>query len=200
MAIGLHGAGHGRTKLAGEQAIAASGVPHLILRTSWVYGRRGKNFLNTISRLAAERDALRIVADQYGAPTWCRTIAHGTATAIERLCGSALRDADQSDAVAMPLWPGAAEPLSIMPQRWAEHGGICNLSAQGVTSWHGFASEIVARSARAGQVVVVPIATEDYPVPAPRPRNSRLDCTRFMQTFGVLPEWDVALADCLQTP
>lgn len=189
---------YGRTKLAGEQAIAATGVPHLILRTSWVYGRRGKNFLNTINRLAAERSELKIVADQYGAPTWCRTIAHGTATAIERLCSSALRDAGQSDVVAMPLWPGAGEPLSIMPQRWEEYGGICNLSAQGMTSWHGFASEIVARSARAGQVLVLPIATKDYPVAASRPHNSGLDCGRFLQTFGVLPEWDVALADCLR--
>ena len=189
---------YGRTKLAGEQAIAATGVPHLILRTSWVYGRRGKNFLNTINRLAAERSELQIVADQYGAPTWCRTIAHGTAAAIAFLCSNALRDASQSDIVAMPLWPGAGEPLSIMPQRWAQQGGICNLSARGVTSWHGFASEIVARSARAGQVQVLPIATEDYPVPAPRPRNSRLDCARFLQDFGMLPGWEVALADCLR--
>ena len=142
---------YGRSKLAGEQAIAASGVAHVILRTSWVYGARGKNFLKTMQRLAAERNEMRIVADQYGAPTWCRTIADGTARMIERLCPA-----------------GTADGGSIVPSRWEQLGGLYHLTAQGQTSWHGFASEIVARSARSGQVVVTPIPAAAYPVPAAR--------------------------------
>ena len=172
---------YGRSKLAGEQAIAASGVAHVILRTSWVYGTRGKNFLKTMQRLAAERNELRIVADQYGAPTWCRTIADGTAQVIQRLCAA-----------------GAADAGSIVPPRWEQLGGIYHMTAQGQTSWHGFASEIVARGPRAGAVVVTPIAAAAYPVPAARPQNSVMSCARFEQQFGKLPTWDSALAECLQ--
>jgi dTDP-4-dehydrorhamnose reductase len=177
---------YGRTKLAGDQAILDSGVPHLILRTSWVYGTHGKNFLKTIQRLAAERDTLRIVADQVGAPTWSRTIAQHTAHAIQQLCSD-----DATTAV------GDAR-LKILPERWAQDGGIYHLTAQGQTSWHGFASEIVAHSSRANQVQVLPIKTEEYPVPAPRPRNSRLSCARFIDRFGVLPTWEAALNSCLR--
>lgn len=191
---------YGHTKLAGEQAIAASGVAHLILRTSWVYGRRGKNFFNTVSRLAAEHTQMRIVADQYGAPTWCSTIAHGTATAIERLCRGATGAAQQAGDAVNPASSGSGnlgQALSIMPHCWARLGGIVHLSAQGSTSWHGFASEIVAHGSRAAQVQVVPIASAEYQVAAARPRNSRLACGRFLQQFGALPDWQVALADCL---
>lgn len=170
---------YGRSKLAGEQAVAASGVPHLILRTSWVYGRHGKNFLKTVQRLAGERDTLRIVADQIGAPTWSRTIAKQTAAAIEKLCAT----------------PGG---FVIDPQAWAERGGICHLTAQGETSWHGFATAIVAHGTRAAHVTVLPIATEEYPMPAPRPRNSRLSCARYERLFGALPTWEAALEDCLR--
>ena len=174
---------YGHTKLAGERAVQASGVPHLILRTSWVYGTRGKNFLKTIERLAGDREELRIVADQHGAPTWSRTIAEGTARAIMQLCAP----------------NGGSSALAIRPERWAEAGGIHHLTAQGATTWHGFASRIVAAGPRAGLVRVTPIATADYPVPAPRPHNSRMSCARFMQHFGALPEWDAALMACLQT-
>ena len=172
---------YGRSKLAGEQAIAASGVAHVILRTSWVYGARGKNFLKTMQRLAAERNELRIVADQYGAPTWCRTIADGTARVIEKLCTV-----------------GAADAGSIVPARWEQLGGIYHMTAQGQTSWHGCASEIVARGPRAGAVIVTPIPAAAYPVPAARPQNSVMSCARFEQVFGKLPAWDSALAECLQ--
>lgn len=174
---------YGRSKLAGEQAVTDSGVAHVILRTSWVYGMRGKNFLKTIQRLAAEKDELRIVADQYGAPTWCRTIADGTARVIERLCA-----ADSAH---------SADRNAIVPTRWEQLGGIYHLTARGHTSWHGFASEIVARGVRAGQVTVIPIAAEAYPTPAPRPQNSILSCERFEQQFGNLPKWEKALSDCL---
>ena len=173
---------YGRSKLAGEEAIRDSGVSHLILRTSWVYGQRGKNFLKTIERLASERDALRIVADQYGAPTWSRTIARGTLAAIRKLCETT----GQPDAA----W-------RIDPQRWQEDGGTCHLTAQGSTSWHGFASRIVAAGPRAGQVRVDPIGAAEYPVPAARPANSRLSCSRFMDRFGPLPDWSDALDECL---
>jgi dTDP-4-dehydrorhamnose reductase len=173
---------YGRSKLAGEEAIRAAGIPHLILRTSWVYGNRGKNFLKTIQRLAAERDALRIVADQYGAPTWSRTIARGTMAAVSRLCA--------------PANPSSAA-WAMTPQRWQDEGGTLHLTAQGSTSWHGFASAIVAGGPRAGLVRVDPIASAEYPVPAPRPVNSRLSCDRFMDRFGALPQWSDALDECL---
>ena len=169
---------YGRSKLAGEEAVTASGVPHLILRTSWVYGLHGKNFLKTIQRLAAERDVLRIVSDQYGAPTWAKTIAEGTAMAIDHLCkGSA-------------SW-------SILPDAWSKSGGIVHLTAQGSTSWHGFASEIVSRGERAGMVDVTAIPTSAYPTPAQRPQNSVLSSALFQDRFGPLPDWESALAACL---
>ncbi|MBC7413351.1 MAG: dTDP-4-dehydrorhamnose reductase [Herminiimonas sp.] len=171
---------YGQSKLAGEEAIAASGVAHVILRTSWVYGMRGKNFLKTMQRLAAERNELRIVADQYGAPTWCRTIADGTARVIEQLCIGV----DAGD-------------RAIVPSRWEQFGGIYHLTAQGCTSWHGFASEIIASGPRAGQVTITPIGSDAYPVPAPRPKNSVLACERFERQFGSLPAWDSALRACL---
>ncbi len=111
---------YGATKLAGEQAIQAAGIPHLILRTSWVYGMRGKNFLLTMLRLAQERDELRIVADQHGAPTWCRTIADTTAHIVAQAKG----------AQHAQDW-------------WQERSGIYHLTAQGQTTWYGFTQAIL---------------------------------------------------------
>ncbi|MGX4640645.1 dTDP-4-dehydrorhamnose reductase [Massilia sp. SYSU DXS3249] len=162
---------YGKTKLAGEQAIAASGATHLILRTSWVYGMRGKNFLLTMRRLAAERDELRVVADQHGAPTWCRTIADVTANILA-----------QSQA-------GGAGWLR-------ERAGLYHLTAQGRTSWHGFAEELLAHPSVPRKPVVVPIPASAYPVPAPRPANSSLSCERLMRTFCTLPDWREALRLC----
>ena len=164
---------YGRTKLAGEQAIQAAGIDHLILRTSWVYGARGKNFLLTVLRLARERDELRIVADQHGSPTWCRTIADSTAHIV---------------AQAARGGPGG--------RSWEEVSGIYHMTAQGATTWHGFAGAIVAHPSVARKPLVTPIATADYPLPAPRPSNSVLDCTRFIDTFCALPQWDAALRLC----
>lgn len=164
---------YGRTKLAGEQAVQAAGIPHLIFRTSWVYGLRGKNFLLTILRLAQERDELKIVDDQIGAPTWSRLIAEATA--------------------------------QILAQRGAnlsEVSGLYHLTSAGQTSWHGFARSILDHSGLpAGKPLarLVPIPGVDYPLPAPRPCNSRLNNEKLQQVFGLaLPAWDAALALCCE--
>ncbi len=169
---------YGRSKLAGEQAIQAAGIPHLILRTSWIYGLRGKNFLLTVKRLAQERDELRIVADQFGAPTWCRTVAEATAYCVGRL---------QADVAQ----------TEINHDAWEAHSGLYHLTAQGKTSWHGFTQAIVAHPAIVKKPKVTPISTQDYPLPAKRPQNSVLSSERFMQTFCGLPEWDAALTLCM---
>jgi dTDP-4-dehydrorhamnose reductase len=172
---------YGRSKLAGEQAIQASGVSHLILRTSWVYGMRGKNFLRTVQRLAQERDELRIVADQIGAPTWCRTIADTTAHIVSQLQARSGKNARNV----------------IDEDVWRAHSSLYHLTAQGQTSWHGFTQAIVAHASTTKKPHVVPIATKDYPLPAKRPQNSTLSCERFINTFCDLPRWDEALKLCL---
>jgi dTDP-4-dehydrorhamnose reductase len=164
---------YGSTKLAGEEAIRAAGIPHLILRTSWVYGMRGKNFLLTILRLAQERDELRIVSDQHGAPTWCRTIADATAAIVTQATSAA-------DAAA---W-------------WQQRSGLYHLTAQGQTTWHGFTQAILEHPSVTGKPAVVPIEAKDYPVPAMRPANSVMSCERLMTTFCGLPAWDHALKLC----
>ncbi len=173
---------YGKSKLAGEQAIAAAGIPHLILRTSWVYGLRGKNFLLTVKRLAAERDELRIVADQIGAPTWSRTIADTTAHIVARLQPHAASHSAQGLAHA----------------QWEAQSGVYHLTAQGSTSWHGFTEAIVAHPSTPKKPVVKPIATEDYPLPARRPKNSVLSCAKLIGAFCDLPQWDKALQLCLE--
>jgi dTDP-4-dehydrorhamnose reductase len=165
---------YGKTKLAGEQAIQAVGVPHLILRTSWVYGMRGRNFLLTILRLAKERDELKIVDDQIGAPTWSRMIAEATAQIL-----------------AQSVLPLPHHPLPI-----AEVSGVYNLTAAGRTSWRGFTQAIV-ENAQAG-TRVIPILTADYPLPAPRPLFSRLAGEKLTRNFGMkLPPWEESLALCM---
>lgn len=166
---------YGATKLAGEQAIQAAGIPYLILRTSWVYGMRGKNFLLTMMRLARERDELRVVADQYGAPTWCRTIADTTAHIVAQM--QALTADGGRDV-------------------WRERTGIYHLSAQGKTTWYDFTKAILAHPSLEKKPVVIPIGSADYPVPARRPANSVLCCDRLTSTFCGLPAWDSALALC----
>jgi dTDP-4-dehydrorhamnose reductase len=165
---------YGRSKLAGERAIQAADIPYLILRTSWVYGLRGKNFLLTIRRLAHEREELRIVSDQIGAPTWCRSIAEATAHCIIRL---------QSDVVQTGLDQDA----------WRAHSNLYHLTAQGQTTWYGFAQTITSHSSTARKPTVIPITTQEYPLPAQRPQNSSLSSQRFMQTFCGLPDWEDAL-------
>ena len=162
---------YGQSKLAGERAIAATGVQHLIFRTSWVYGMRGKNFLLTMMRLAKERDELRIVDDQHGAPTWSRTIADATANMLTQ----AVYAADPEE------W-------------WEQQGGLYHLTAQGTTSWFGFAHAILDPSSV--KPILLPISSSEYPTPAARPANSGMDCSRLLKTLGNLPEWRSALALC----
>jgi dTDP-4-dehydrorhamnose reductase len=165
---------YGETKLAGEAAVRGVGVPHLILRTSWVYGARGANFLRTILRAAAAGRPLRVVEDQVGAPTWCRMLAEATALVLA-----------QSGAV---LRPDALE----------DYGGTYHLAAAGETSWHDFARailELAPEPVRAACPAITPVPTAAWPTKARRPANSRLDCGKFRETFGFsLPDWRESLA------
>ncbi len=199
---------YGRTKLAGEEAIRASGVPHLILRTAWVYATSGKNFLLTILRLASSREELRIVNDQFGAPTWARSIAEATARLI-------------------------SAPASYL----AERTGTYHLTAAGVTTWYEFTVAILDAvangshhpqpsgastmrvqtenrvaapyaawllAATGGRPFiakrVVPIPTQDYPTPARRPAYSVLSNARFASTFGFsLPDWQDQLSHAISS-
>lgn len=168
---------YGRTKLEGEQAIAATGCSHLILRTSWVYGRRGKNFLLTMLKLGAERPELRVVADQVGAPTWSRTIADMTAHIVAR--GAAAQRAGDAD------W-------------WRERSGVYHFSASGETSWYGFAGAIFRTATRDSAPALSPISAAEYPVPAKRPANSRMSGDKLDLTFDLrMPDWEDALRLCL---
>jgi dTDP-4-dehydrorhamnose reductase len=167
---------YGRSKLAGERTIEQCGGDHLILRTSWIYAARGRNFLNTVLRLARERDELRIVADQIGAPTWAREIADATAS----IARQARQEAEQG----------------------GFKSGIFNVTAAGATSWFGFAEAIVAQTKlRSGAQTgpkVHPISSANYPVPAARPKNSRLTGDRVRERFGIaLTDWKQAMVRCM---
>lgn len=168
---------YGRTKLAGEEAILASGCRALIFRTSWVYDHQGKNFFRTMLKLGAEREQLRVVGDQIGAPTFAPQLAHAAILALENA-------------------------LEIEEKTGQFPTGVYHLCHSGDTSWHGFAQEIFegARergvALRVGQVDC--IETRDYPTPARRPLNSRLDCSKADQVLGVrLPDWHFGLEECL---
>ena len=166
---------YGASKLAGEQAVAHAGSPHLILRTSWVYGLRGRNFLLTMQRLARERETLSVVDDQFGTPTWSRLIAEATALAAAR-------------------W--------LERRDLAATSGVYHLACGGRTSWHGFTRSILAAMAARGESGLArlgAIPTADYPTPAARPANSQLDCGKLETTFGLrLPDWQAALDLCLE--
>lgn len=165
---------YGASKLAGEASIRVAAGPHLIIRTSWVFAARGVNFLRTIARLAGERKELRIVADQIGAPTSARTIAE----AVVQIVG--------------PDLSGIASSSAFDRQ-------IINVACVGQTSWHGFATAIVAglktRGVELAVEHIVAIGTKDYPSKATRPGNSRLDLSRLRENFLVIPPtWSDALA------
>jgi dTDP-4-dehydrorhamnose reductase len=167
---------YGKSKLAGEQAIAESGCPHLIFRTSWVYGTRGKNFLLTMLRLGAQRDELSVVADQHGAPTWANTIAVLSANVLSQAVAG---QGDSRD------W-------------WQQHSGVYHLTAGGATSWHGFAEAIFEFANLEKKPTVKPIPAASYPTPAIRPSNSRLSNDKLADTFGLrAPEWREALGLCM---
>jgi dTDP-4-dehydrorhamnose reductase len=163
---------YGKTKLAGEQAIAAVDVPHLVLRTSWVYGGRGKNFLLTMLKLAREREEIRVVDDQIGAPTWSRMIAEVTAQILAQASGN-------------------------VSSFLASKSGIYHLSASGQTSWYGFAKSIFAHDAKRSQLklkILTAIASSEYPTAATRPAYSLLNSQKLSHTFGItLPHWQKTL-------
>jgi dTDP-4-dehydrorhamnose reductase len=169
---------YGQSKLAGEQAIQSVAGDYLILRTSWVYASRGSNFLKTILRLAAEREELKIVADQIGTPTWARLIAETTAHIVKQ--------------------------TMLERQSSSFNSAVYHLTSSGQTSWHGFAQKIVDIVREQGKLelknrAIYPIPTTDYPLPAKRPGNSRLSTSRLEQQFGLsLPAWDNALRLCMQ--
>ena len=172
---------YGNTKLAGELAIQDCGVAHLIFRTAWVYGTRGRNFLLTVLRLSSEREELRIVRDQIGAPTWCREIARGTTAVLEKVLSGA-----------------ASAPHELR--------GLYHMAASGQGSWFEFAEAIVEETGKARKGIawleratmgrkttmpkIIPITTLEYPTPARRPAYSVLSTARLEKDFGVrLPTW-----------
>jgi dTDP-4-dehydrorhamnose reductase len=168
---------YGKTKLAGERAIQAAGGCHVILRTSWVYAAQGRNFLCTISRLAQERKELRIVADQVGAPTPASLIADEVTTIVGR-------------------------GIDYLRRFCTDVNGLVHLTASGQTSWYGFACSVVeglrARGIDLDVENIVPIRTDEYPTRARRPRNSRLDLSRWRRVSGHSPaNWETALAPVL---
>jgi dTDP-4-dehydrorhamnose reductase len=173
---------YGASKLAGEAAIRDAGGSHLIIRTSWIFAASGRNFLTTIARLARERQELRIVADQFGAPTSARSIAEGLVSMLNGLSR-----------------PENVSPIERLKQKFYEADGLVHMSTSGETTWHGFASAIIdglrARGISVAVKDLVPIETKDFPAKATRPRNSRMDMTRLQNVFGVrMTAWQDALA------
>ncbi|MCZ8253457.1 MAG: dTDP-4-dehydrorhamnose reductase [Hylemonella sp.] len=170
---------YGRTKLEGEQAIAASACRHLIFRTSWVYGARGGNFAKTMLRLAAEREQLNVIDDQVGAPTGADLLADVTAHALRHV-------------------------LPPMRRNDLAPSGIYHVAAAGETSWHGYARFVLqhvqaaGRALKVGPEQVLAIPSSAYPTPAKRPHNSRLDTHKLRNTFGLhLPRWQEGVARML---
>jgi dTDP-4-dehydrorhamnose reductase len=163
---------YGKSKLAGDEAIAAVGGDYLILRTSWVYGARGANFLLTMLRLSKEKPELRIVDDQTGSPTTSECIAQATA-----------------DILAQVITPGCG---------LGGRSGVYHFTCAGATTWFGFAKAFLTKQAVCPKLT--PIPASEYPVPAKRPVNSVLSCERIAETFGIrMPSWELALDLVLET-
>lgn len=169
---------YGHTKLHGDQAIQAAGCPHLIFRTTWVYGHHGNNFVKTILRLARTRDELKIVDDQFGAPTWARLLAEATCVAVR-----------QADAAG-----------------WDAVSGIYHMSAGGRTNWLEFAGRILDVAKSAGLLAekvatLTPTDSTSYGAPAPRPRNSELSNEKLQRVFGLrMPDWASSLQQFFDDP
>jgi dTDP-4-dehydrorhamnose reductase len=160
---------YGESKLAGERAISEADCAHVILRTSWVYAERGTNFFLTVKRLLGEKEELRVVADQVGAPTFAGALADATATLLKDHSAQAL----------------------------GERRGVYHATASGSTSWHGFATAIARLEGVESRVRVVAIPSEAFPTVARRPRNSRLSNEKLQRQLGVaLPPWEASLAAC----
>jgi dTDP-4-dehydrorhamnose reductase len=170
---------YGRSKAAGEAALAASGCVYWNFRTSWVYSARGSNFLLTMTRLLQERSEVRVVDDQVGAPTWARSIAQAVTLALA------------------PAITGSMRPIDLVGGR----SGTFHLVCEGQVSWRGFAAAIAEGLQSRGRhpvAAVLPIASAGFPARARRPANSRLDTNRLRSAFGFsLPAWQTALALCL---
>jgi dTDP-4-dehydrorhamnose reductase len=163
---------YGASKLAGEQAVAGSGAAHLILRTAWLYSNRGKNFLNTMLRLASERDELRVVNDQSGAPTYADLVAEASVEMLDGMFDS-----------------GVVR---------RERCGLYHLTSLGETTWWGFARRIIELAGFGERVRVLPITTADYPAAAKRPAYSVLSNAKLERVFGIrLPQWEEGLKRCL---
>jgi len=164
---------YGKSKLAGDEAIQAVNGDYIILRTSWVYGARGGNFLLTMLRLAKQREELRIIDDQTGGPTTSECIAQATADILAQLLSPASGGLDG-------------------------RSGVYHLTNAGETTWFGFARAFLSKQEACPKLT--PIATSEYPLPAKRPVNSVLSCARIAETFGVrMPAWEHALELVLET-
>jgi dTDP-4-dehydrorhamnose reductase len=163
---------YGASKLAGERAVADSGAAHLILRTAWLYSNRGKNFLNTMLRLAAERDELRVVNDQTGCPTYADLVAEASVQMLD--------------------------DMFVSGNLRTERCGLYHIACQGETTWWGFARRIIELAGFGERVRVLPITTADYPTPAKRPAYSVLSSDKLARVFGIRsPEWQDGLKRCL---
>lgn len=179
---------YGESKLAGERAVERAGVPYVVLRTQWLYGTRGANFLLTILRLARQGKPLRIIADQYGAPTWARMLAEASALVVGQC-----------------IHASSAEV--------AARSGLYHLTAAGQTTWHGFTEEILKESCLRLQQLgrsmdwcmaalssLTPIGTADYPLPARRPAFAVLSNDKIERVFGIrLPDWRTHLQLALES-
>lgn len=168
---------YGKTKWLGEEAIRKLAAKHIIIRTSWVFGSHGVNFLKTMLKLASERDKLSVVSDQFGAPTSARLLADAVAQIVTEL----------------------GEPGSYRKY------GTYNIAARGETSWHGYAQVVVEKAIKLGMNVKInpkdikPISSKEYPMPAPRPANSRLDTTKVSTVFSVsLHKWQDEVEKVIQ--
>lgn len=169
---------YGITKASGDAAVQQADIPHLIFRTTWVYSLTGKSFLQTIQRLAKQKKELRIVDDQWGAPTWSRLIAQTTVNILDQT----LTD---------------SKPEDVSEIRRAS--GIYNMTCSGQTNWFGFAEEILKGLPDTEKPQLIPIPTREYPTPAKRPMNSVLSNEKLRTTFGILlPDWQGALNFCLK--
>jgi len=168
---------YGKSKWQGEENVRSICPQHIILRTSWVFGAHGGNFLKTILKLAQERDELKVIADQFGAPTSARLLADSTAEIVKQLFDSDVR----------------------------QKAGTYHLVASGVTSWYGYAKKVLELVNQFGVKTkihsenIVPIPTEAYPLPAPRPKNSVLSTDKIKKTFGInIPDWSVDVGQVLK--
>jgi dTDP-4-dehydrorhamnose reductase len=169
---------YGKSKLAGDQAIQSEGIPYFIFRTSWIYGLQGENFLLTVMRLAKEKEELRMIDDQIGAPTWCRFLAQSTANILTQT----LIDKSPNDMSHIQM-----------------SSGLYHMTCSGNASWFKFSQAILEATKIPNPPRLVPIPTIEYPTPALRPKNSVLSNEKLKTSFGLIPpNWESALRACLQ--